>query len=147
MNKKEIKLTSNATFAYKYLFPIMFFSIFLILLFSIFVNIFNIELPVRIVLTFFSFIFCLLMLPLIKLHFIYYNESYTIIIRAKIKKKIANRDVVKVKRFMFYFYRLFYNERGVIRKAIFSPHIMGVFISFWGKPKSIKKYESALGNP
>ncbi len=54
---------------------------------------------------------------------------------------MANKNVLKVKRFMFYFYRVFYNENGNTKKAIFMPHIIGVFLRFWGKPKSIKRYE------
>lgn len=145
MNKINIKLSSNVTFVYKYLIPIMFFSVFLVLIISLFVNILGIELGARIVLTFISFLFCLFMLPLLKLNFISYNEAYTLIKSYKQTKKVPNKNVIKVKRFMFYFYRLFYTEKNEIKKALFLPHIIGVFIRFWGKPKSIKKYEINIG--
>ncbi len=123
MNKKNIKLSSNVTFAYKYILPVFFMLAFIFLLVSVFINFLNVEMPVRIVLSFFAFIFCLFMIPLVKLHFIYYNESDTIIKGTKSDKKILNKDIVEVKRFMFYFYRLFYKEDGEIKKAIFLPHI------------------------
>lgn len=56
-------------------------------------------------------------------------------------KTIRNNDVVKVKRFMIYFYRLFYMEGDKLHKALFLPHILGVFVGVFGRPKSIKKYE------
>ena len=146
MDKKNIKLSSNVSFVYKYLIPAMFFSIFLFLFISIFVDVINVKMPVRVVLCFFSSIFCLLMIPLIRLHFIYYNENHTIIKGLHYEKKVFNKNVIKVKRFMFYFYRLFYkdNEGGEIKKVIFLPHISGVLLRLWGKPKSIKQYEIIL---
>lgn len=144
MDKKDLKLSSNVTFAYKYIIPAFFMLAFVFFLASIFFNFLNIEMPARIVLSFFSFIFCLFMIPLVKLHFIYYNERYTIIKGTKFIKKIPNKDVIKVRRFLFYFYRLFYKEDGETKNAIFLPHIIGVFLRFWGKPKSIKRYELNL---
>jgi hypothetical protein len=84
------------------------------------------------------------MIPLIKLHFIYYNENHTIIKGLRYEKKVFNKNIIKVKRFMFYFYRLFYNEGNEIKKVIFLPHISGVLLRLWGKPKSIKQYEIIL---
>lgn len=144
MNKKYIKLSSNMTFAYKYIITTFFFLAFIILFASIFVNILNVELPVRVILSFFAFIFCLFMIPLVKLHFIYYNDNHTVIKGVRYSKKVVNRDIVKVKRFMFYFYRLFYKEDGEIHKVIFLPNIMHTLLKFWGKPKCIKEYELSL---
>jgi|GEM_PF-5060531 len=144
MDRNDIKLSSNVTFAYKYIIPTFFFLGFIILIASLFVNFLNIELSAKIVLSFFSFIFCLFMIPLIKLDFVSYNENYTMIKGFNYEKKVLNKNVVKVKRFMFYFYKLFYNERGETKKVIFLPHISGVLLRLWGKPKSIKKYETNL---
>lgn len=144
MKIKNNKLSSNVTFVYKYMIPLFFLVCFLILFTSLFVNGLNIELPARIVLCFFAFLFCLFMIPLIKLQFISYNEHYTTIIGFKSKKKVYNKDVVKVKRYLFYFYRLFFKEDGEIKKVMFLPHIIGVFLRFFGKPKSIKEYEQYL---
>lgn len=144
MDRNDIKLSSNVTFAYKYIIPAFFFLGFMILITSLFVNFLNIELSAKIVLSFFSFIFCLFMIPLIKLNFVSYNENYTTIKGFNYEKKVLNKNVVKVKRFMFYFYKLFYNEGGETKKVIFLPHISGVLLRLWGKPKSIKQYEINL---
>ena len=138
------KISSNVTFVYKYIIPSLVIMITLVLLSSFFVDFLKLEVAARVFLLFFAFIFCLLMIPLIRLHFIYYNNKFTFIKGLKVNKKISNRDVVKVKRFMVYFYRLFYLENEIIKKAIFMPHIQEMLVHFLGKPESIRKYESKI---
>lgn len=141
MNTYIIKLSSNVTFVYKYIIPAFFFLATIIVICSFFYNFLNIDLFSRIFIAILLFVFCLFMIPLINLHFISYNENLTIIKGFKETKSVSNKDVIKVKRFMFYFYRVFYFENDKVKKSIFMPHTIGVFFRFWGKPKSIKKYE------
>jgi len=143
MDKKDIKLSSNLTFIYKYIITTFFYLTSIVLICSLFFdfNFLNIYMAARVLLSFFSLIFCLTVIPLTRLHFISYNESYTVIKGCRSKKKVSNKDIVVVKRFMFYFYRVFYKENGSVKKAIFMPNIIDVFCKFWSKPKSIKKYE------
>ena len=143
MDKKDIKLSSNLTFIYKYIITTFFYLTSIVLICSLFFdfNFLNIYMAARVLLSFFSLIFCLTVIPLTRLHFISYNESYTVIKGCRSKKKVSNKDVIVVKRFMFYFYRVFYKENGSVKKAIFMPNIIDVFCKFWSKPKSIKRYE------
>ncbi len=141
MSNRKSKLSSNLTFFYKYLIP-SFFGVSLIIFgLSIPIDFLNLEISVRILLFLFSFVFCLFMIPLINLHFVFYNERKTIIRGFKKEKSINNNQILKVKRFMFYFYRIFYNDQGKTKTILFMPHISGVFMRFGGKPKSITKYE------
>lgn len=144
MKNNKMKLSSNLTFIYKYIIPYIFFCIFGVLLISVFIKILNIDLPIRILLSFFAFLFCLFMIPLVRLRFISYDEKDTFIKGFKENVTVSNTSVIKVKRFLFYFYRLFYKTNGKIEKVIFLPHIVGVFIRFLGKPRSIKAYESYI---
>jgi len=140
MDKKDIKLSSKVTFVYKYIIPTFFYLTSVILICSLFFNFLNIYMTARVILSFSSLVFCLFTIPLIRLHFISYNESHTIIKGFRIRKEVSNKNVVVVKRFMFYFYRVSYKENGIIKKAIFMPHIIAIY-KFFGKPKSIKRYE------
>lgn len=142
MDNKDIKLSSNLTFVYKYIITTFFYLISIVLICSLFFDFdfLNMHMTARVFLSFFMLIYCLILIPLTRLHFIYYNESHTEIKGCRSKKKVSNRDVIAVKRFMFYFYRVFYKENGILKKAIFMPHIIAIY-RFWGKPKSIKKYE------
>jgi hypothetical protein len=141
MSNRKIKLSSNATFFYKYFIPLFFGLSFVIFGLSIPIDFLNLELSVRVSLSFFSFVFCLFMIPLINLHFVSYNDRMTIIKGFKKEQRITNKQILKVKRFMFYFYRIIYKVQGKTKKVIFLPHIFGVFVRFGGKPKSIAKYE------
>jgi len=142
MDNKDIKLSSNVTFVYKYIITTFLYLISITLICSLFFDFdfLNMHMTARVFFSFFSLIFCLTVIPLTRLHFISYNESYTVIIGCRSKKKVSNKDIVGVKRFMFYFYRVFYKENGTVKKAIFMPHILAIY-KFWGKPKSIIKYE------
>lgn len=146
MGTKQIRLSSNLTFAYKYIIPTIFFLGFTFCIVSVFIDYLNIELGGRITLSFFTLIFSLLMIPLVQLQFIYFDNEYTIIEGKRQRHSIPNKNIVKVKRFIFYFYRLHYKKNGKIKKAIFLPQIPDVLICIWCKPKSIKKYESKITN-
>lgn len=143
MDNKDIKLSSNLTFVYKYIITTFVYLTSIVLICSLFFDFdfLNIYMTARVFLSFFSLIFCLTVIPLTRLHFISYNENCTEIKGFRSEKNVSNKDVVVVKRFMFYFYRIFYKENGSVKKAIFMPHIIGVFCNFLGKPKSIKRYE------
>ena len=141
MSNRNIKLSSNSTYFYKYLIPSFFGSSLIIFSLSIPIDFLNLEISARILLSLFSFIFCLFMIPLINLHFVFYNDRITILKGFKREKKINNDQILKVKRFMFYFYRIFYIDQGKTKTIIFMPHIFGAFMRFGGKPKSITKYE------
>ena len=142
MDNKDIKLSSNLTFVYKYIITTFVYLTSIVLICSLFFDFdfLNIYMSARVFLSFFSLIFCLTVIPLTRLHFISYNDSYTVIKGYRSKKNVSNNDIVAVKRFMFYFYRVSYKENGIVKKAIFMPHIIAIY-KFWSKPKSIKRYE------
>ncbi len=142
--KQKNKLSSRLTFAYKY-FVITFFTIILIfLVFSLYFQFTSIEKPVLLVLIFFSILFILLAIPLVKLKYVSYDKSVTCIKGFRNELIIQNKQVKTIKRYMLYFYKITYNMHGKDRCILFLPHIGEVMISIIGKPKSIRKYQNII---
>lgn len=144
MKNKLKRLSSNVTVIYKYLIPAFFLMVLMLMISNLVIGFINIDKSSAIALTFFSFIFCLIVYPLTKLKTIFYDENHTFIHSGKKIKKILNNNIQDVRRYLFYFYRVFYYENSLLKKTFFLPHITGVFIRFWGKPKSIKKYKEII---
>lgn len=144
MTKKiKNKLSSRLTFIYKY-FVITFFTlIFFFLTISLSFHLIQLEKSVVIVLMFFTFLFILSAIPLVKLKFISYNNSFTRIKGFRNELIIPNKQVKNIKRYMFYFYKLTYNN-GIDRSIIFMPHISEIMINIIGKPRSVKKYQNII---
>ncbi len=144
MKNKFKKLSSRVSFFYKYVIPIIFISVFLILFSSLFYETINIDIGARVVLSFMSFIFCLTTIPLIQLKFIKYNRKTTVIKGLGYCYEVENKEVLKIRRFLIYFYQIAYRREGRKQTAMFMPHISGMFLSLFFKPKSIKEYESCI---
>jgi len=134
-------LSSNVTIIYKFIFPItylLFFVFFVIASFTFFP-----KEHFSLYISFGSFLFICLFLnmPLLYLKKIYYSETHIYIDNYKVVTKLDINQIVSIKSFLVYFYKLTYlNDKNKYKKVIFIPHISEKMAALMGMPKSIIKF-------
>lgn len=138
------RLSSRITFLYKYILPLLNICIIIVCCIGVIINMVNVEKMMPFLVGFIFFLIIqIILLPLLKLRDVFYNEEITIIQDCKKRKVFKNYEIKRIKRHFFYFYIIeFLNDE--LKKVLFFPHISGVFLKFGFKPKSIKHYEELL---
>ena len=138
------RLSSKITFLYKYILPLLNICIVIVCCIEVIIGINDIDkmMPFLIGLIFFLII-QIILLPLLKLRDVFYNEEITIIQDRKKKEVFKNYQIKRIKRHLFYFYIIeILNDE--LKRVLILPHISGVFLKLGFKPTSIKQYEKII---
>ncbi len=136
-------LSSSATFFYKWVIPSV---VFLLTIFFIIGSItFFPEKHAELYLPFslFLIIFAFSLSPLIFLKKVYYDDNYLYLSNYRKGKQIEFNQVREVKMFLFYFYKISYeDEMKKFRSFIFMPHIFEKMSNPLGTLDSIRKLKN-----
>lgn len=140
-NKRQ-ELSSRVTFLYKYIIPIGFllFTVGLNIVYLIDKSILGESILPFNVLLFFTVFF---LIPLIRLKKVYYDNKRLYISNYIDDDVFRLIDVMKIKRHLIYFYKIYYKQGNDLKTLIFMPHINEAVIIFI-KPNSVKVFEKRL---
>lgn len=141
-NNTSIKVSSNLTFFFKFILPTFFILIFFgFIVGSVFFfptkhNTFYIAF------SFFLLVIAILGVKLFSLKEVSYNTEVCINNYSN-KKYVDFKDIIKVKRFLLYFYKLEYNSASEKKSILFIPNVFDIYMNFFN-PQSIIKFKEEL---
>lgn len=137
------KLSSDITLVYKYILPIGFvlFVIALNIAYSIDKEIVGINniIPLNVGFVIMLFLF----IPFFRLKKVSYSVKKMYVSNYSNESTINISSVKRIKRYLIYFYKIYYTDGNNSKSIIFMPHINEAIFLFL-KPKSIKEFEKLL---
>lgn len=138
------RLSSKITFLYKYILPLFNICIIIVCCIGVITSIDDVDKMMPFLIGFIFFLIIqIIILPLLKLRDVFYNEEITIIQDCKKKEVFKNYQIKRIRRHLFYFY-IIEIENDELKRVLLLPHLSEVLFGFKFVPESIQKYQSFL---
>ena len=138
-------VSSSITYLYKKVIPSIYFLVVSLFWISLYTIIPEKYFDGMLILGFIFLFSLLALVPLIRLKKVYYDNDYTYISNYSTTIKVKHEELVSIKRYIFYFYKLSYRKNESIYSVIFITSLyekMGVSLCV---PKSIIKFKKVCG--